>query len=180
MVVCGCLLFSISFSHTTYAVEDLEESFYALTDQYDEDLLLAYEQLCDFIATNNIEADISIEGFYAEYINGAYPSLDDYLRACYSIFDTSSDSSNSSSTYTLNTTNWYYNTGTRLTIPGATSYSVYISDNVSSPSFTLHTTSTTTYYIDSTLQEGKTYIFRVVAKSSGGNSSYSDSFYFSL
>ena len=64
--------------------------------------------------------------------------------------------------------------------PGATSYSIYYSDNMKQPSYTLLGTSTQTSFVFEGAQAAKTYGFRVVANSAQGDSEYSDTYYGSL
>lgn len=61
-------------------------------------------------------------------------------------------------------------------IPGATMYNIYYTDNLYQPSYSLLGTSQMTSFVFEAAVDSKTYCFKVVACSSGGNSDYSDVF----
>lgn len=91
---------------------------------YDDDLLFSYEKLCEYLDNCEINADISLETFQNEYLNGEYTSLEEYLESYYSLLVTPiSDISPLSST--SSDTTWYYNTGTTLyNLPNYTKYNL--------------------------------------------------------
>lgn len=80
------------------------------TPAYSQELLAAYTQLCEYISINGISADISLETFANEYTTGSYSSLENYLKAYYSLLSVPSEISEN----TRSDDSWYYNTGTVL------------------------------------------------------------------
>jgi uncharacterized protein YycO len=95
---------------------------------YDTELLAAYELICTDIATHDIPASISLEKFAEYYEEGNYSSVSEYIEAYYQVLDFPEDSMIG---YTLSRSNWYYNTGKRLTV--SPNYSKYNLLNVVQP-----------------------------------------------
>ena len=123
-ILCGCLMLCPDITDTVSASEIIPSALSNSTpDGYDDGFLAAYEELSEFIAYHELPASISLETFKENYDVSKYSSYDEYLQAWYSVFDVTDY--DSSTAYTLSRSNWYYNTGTRLTaVPNYSKYNL--------------------------------------------------------
>lgn len=92
--------------------EDTGDDFAnAPTQQYSEEMLAAYELLCEYIQSNDLPVDISLEMFYEGYTTEEYSSLDEYLNTYYDVL---SDGIPFSSSDVDEDIKWCYNAGTTV------------------------------------------------------------------
>lgn len=91
---------------------------------YDDELLASYEELCKYTYDHKMNADISLETFSNEYIDGEYSSFDEYLQTYYRLLTIPETDILPLSSLSSDTT-WYYNTGTTLyNLPNYTKYNL--------------------------------------------------------
>ncbi len=108
-----------SFITTCFATSEIGTSDETLT-QYDPEILSAYEALCDYIYQNNIDLNLSIDQFYAEYQNDEYASVEAFveksIQEISQLFDTTSNDSDIGlyATTSPSDETWFFNTWTKI------------------------------------------------------------------
>ena len=91
-------------------IVNVDDENISITDLYKAEYITAYKTLYEYKDKNDIALNISLETFVAEYENGTYSSLDNYLEKYYSLLQSSSEN-NSVNSSSSSGANWYYNTG---------------------------------------------------------------------